>query len=218
MRNVLAYSYEQWHTRRPTQAAAKPISGFIPAVRSERPLDDRILMNGAISMYHEHDLLAEDASLLRTLGYRIYVVDASRFMTSGAFHSKIRLMLEVRRRYEETLEGFAAALRDLQPSYWGRTVIVFQHFDVFARQCRVLAKQVLDLIEAESRRGLVDGRRLIALLQSDSATLQFEPTSGVVVPWNERESPNPQTSPKSGVRVRRPVPVFVDESVHDQIA
>jgi hypothetical protein len=218
MRNVLAYSYEQWHSRRPSQSAAKPISGLIPAVRSERPLDDRILMNGALSMYHDHAVLSEDASLLRTLGYRVYVVNAAHFMTTGAFHSKIALMLDVRRRYEETLEGFAAALRDLQPSYWGRTVIVFQHFDVFARQCRLLAKQVLDLIEAESRRGLVDGRRLIALLHSDSPTLQFEPTSGVVVPWNERESPNPQTSPKSGIRVRKPTPVFVDESVRDQIA
>ena len=153
----------------------------------ERPLDERILLGASVSLYHDRNLLDEDASLLRGIGYRVYVLDASHWLTTGAFHTAIRLMLEIRGRYIENLDGFSDGLTRLELSDRGRAALVFLHFDVFARQCRHLAQQVLDVVATQSRSFLLDGRRLVALVQSDSATLEIEPVGASPVTWNDRE-------------------------------
>ncbi len=155
--------------------------------REDRPLDERMLMSGAVSLYHERDILDDDASGLKSLGYRVYVLDASHWLTTGSFHAGVRLMLNIRGRYIENLDGFSDGLTRLELSPMGRAALVFLHFDVFARQCRLLAQQVLDVIETQSRRMLVDGNRLLALVHSDSTTLEIEPVGAVPVTWNERE-------------------------------
>jgi hypothetical protein len=153
----------------------------------ERPLDERILLAASVSLYHERNLLDEDAAVLRSLGYRVYVLDASHWLTTGAFHTGIRLMLEFRGKYIENLDGFSDGLTRLELSDRGRAALVFLHFDVFARQCRHLAQQVLDVVATQSRSFLLDGRRLVALVQSDSPTLEIEPVGACPVTWNDRE-------------------------------
>lgn len=152
-----------------------------------RPLDERMLLSGSVALYHDRVVLDEDASHLRGLGYRVYVLDASHWLTTGAFHSGIRLMLEIRGKYTENLDGFSEGLTRIELSERGRAALVFLHFDVFARQCRMLAQQVLDVIATQSRNFLVDGRRVVALVQSDSPTLEIEPVGATPVLWNERE-------------------------------
>jgi hypothetical protein len=154
---------------------------------AERPFDERLLLAGAISLYHDRNFLDEDAAVLRTLGYRVYVLDASHWLTTGNFHAGVRLMLNIRGRYVENLDGFSDGLTRLELSPGGRAALIFLHFDVFARQCRILAQQVLDVIETQSRRFLVNGNRLIAFVQSDSPTLEIEPVGAVPVTWNSRE-------------------------------
>ena len=152
-----------------------------------RPLDERMLLSGSVALYHDRVVLDEDASNLRALGYRVYVLDASHWLTTGAFHSGIRLMLEIRGKYIENLDGFIDGLTRIELSDRGRAALVFLHFDVFARQCRMLAQQVLDVIATQSRNFLVDGHRVVALVQSDSPTLEIEPVGATPVTWNERE-------------------------------
>lgn len=191
---MLSYSYEQWHVR-----AAWKSRRPGPGVAS-RPVDERILLAGGISLYRDQALLDEDAALLRARHYRIIVVDAARFMTTGAFHSKIRLMLDDRGRYIENLDGFVEALRHLHARS-RRIAIVFHGFDVFARQCGTLARGVLRAIQEQSRANLIDQKRLIALLQSRAPTLAITPVGAKPVPWNDRE-PGSSDSPVSGVRVK----------------
>lgn len=159
----------------------------VPASALARPLDERILRAASVSLYHERSFLDEDAATLRALGYRVYVLDASHWLTTGAFHTGIRLMLDIRGKYIENLDGFSDGLTRLEMSDAGRAALVFLHFDVFARQCRILAQQVLDIVASQSRALLVDGRRLLALVQSDSPTLEIEPVGASPVTWNDRE-------------------------------
>ena len=154
---------------------------------AERPLDAQMLRSGAVSLYHDRDILDEDASRLRPRVYRSYGLDASHWLSTGNFHSGVRLMLDLRGRYVENLDGFSDGLRRLELSEEGRAALVFLHFDVFARQCRLLAQQVLDVIESQSRQFLVDGCRLLALVQSDSVTLEIDPVVAVLVTGNPRE-------------------------------
>lgn len=153
----------------------------------ERPLDERMLLTGPISLYHDRAILDDDAGALRTLGYRVYVLDAAHWRTTGAFHSGVRLMLDIRGKYIENLGGFSDGLDRLELSETGRAALVFLHFDVFARQCRLLAKQVLDIIATQSRAFMLDGRRLVSLVQTDSPTLEVEPVGALPVTFNERE-------------------------------
>jgi len=50
-----------------------------------------------------------------------------------------------------------------------------------------VAWHVLDIVEVNSRRFSLFGRRLIALVQSDDPSLSFDPVGARPVVWNPRE-------------------------------
>lgn len=217
---MFAYSYEQWHSARFRDVQARE---WLRATKRSReddgmavpPLDARILAQGPFRLYYARERLDEEAAVLRTLRYRIVVLDASRFTTTGAFHAKVRLMLGHQGLYEETLEGFAEALRVMPFSPFGRAALVFHHFDVFARQCGLLAEEVLDVILRQSRYDLVRGRRLLALLQSDSETLDIDPFAQVpdLLAEPSAESQRPASSRASGFRVREAAAVAPHDTI-----
>jgi hypothetical protein len=227
---MFAYSYEQWHSprfreiqAREWRIANRSTAGIRRAIdprdgdgagagvglETAQALDERILANGPMRLYHEPERLAEEAAVLRTLRYRMHVVDASRFTTTGAFHAKVRLLLEDRGLYQESLDGFADALLALPFSQFGRAAIVFQHFDVFARQCGKLATQVLDCVGLHASTELARGRRLLVLLQSDSPTFDLAMLESACA---ASESAVPASAaPRSGVHAR----VFDPSAVFD---
>ena len=208
---MLAYSYEQWHSRRYLEARERERQPSASGASGKtRPLDERLLLAGGLATYRDHDRLGEDAALLRTYGYRLYVIDGSRFLTSGAFHGKVRLMLDHVGRYDESLAGFAGALRELPLSSTGRAAIVFHHFDVFARQCRTLASEVLAAIESESRSHLRYKRRLVTLLSC--STLGFD---ALGTPSRLVHGPE-AAPPSSGVREAPFMWRRVDDTLQDE--
>ena len=64
---------------------------------------------------------------------------------------------------------------------------MFRRYDSFARSQPQLAQTILDSIETSSRRFLLTGRRLLALVQSDDPRIRFERVGAVPVTWNPRE-------------------------------
>ena len=181
-----------------------------PGILAAQPLDVRILANGPLRVYRDVEQLAEEAAVLRTLCYRMHVIDASRFTSTGTFHAKVRLMLEDRGVYDESLDGFADALLALPFSQFGRAAIVFQHFDVFARHCGKLASEVLDCIGfyASRERARPSGRRLIVLLQSDSPTFDLSMLEGACAASEIAPGSAP---PRSGVHARALSPSQEDD-------
>jgi hypothetical protein len=69
----------------------------------------------------------------------------------------------------------------------GGVVLELRHFDAFARAEPRFAHTILDSIESTSRRFLVTGRRLLALVQSDDPRIRFERVGAMPVNWNPRE-------------------------------
>lgn len=215
---MFAYSYEQWHSGRFRDVQAREWLRATKRAREEDgawvpPLDARILAQGPFRLYYARERLDEEAAVLRTLRYRMVILDASRFTTTGAFHAKARLMMGHHGVYEETLEGFAEALRMLPFSPFGRAALVFHHFDVFVRHCGALAEDVLDIILQQARYDLVRGRRLLALLQSDSETLDVDPFAVPAADVDDSildtstesaviETVRPPSSRRSGFRMR----------------
>jgi RNAse (barnase) inhibitor barstar len=150
-------------------------------------LDVRLLQNGAVTLYYKHAILTEDAAWFEQAGYTAYVLDAARWTTPADFHAEAKRVLGFPDYYGSNLAAWVDCLGDLNVPHDGGLVIQLRHYDVFARAQPQLAHTILDSIESASRKALISGRRLLALVQSDDPRIRFERVGALPVTWNPRE-------------------------------
>jgi len=167
-------------------APATPTAFRDDPVERER-LDWRLLESGAVTLYHRPTILSEDSAWLRANGYRLHVLEAIHWTSGRAFFEGLYPALGLPDHFAKNLAGWLDALAELDLPPSGCLALEFRHFDSFARADRQLAQAVLDAIESTSRRLLLTGRRLIALVQCDDARIRFERIGAVPVNWNPRE-------------------------------
>jgi RNAse (barnase) inhibitor barstar len=89
--------------------------------------------------------------------------------------------------YGRNLAAWIDCLSDLEVPQTGGVVLQFKHYDAFAQSHSQLAQTILDSIESTSRRFLLTGQRLLALVQSDDPRIRFERVGAMAVTWNPRE-------------------------------
>lgn len=150
-------------------------------------LDWRLLQNGAVTLYHRVSILAEDSAWLQREGYRVYVLDAAAWDSAARFHDDARRVLGFPDHYGCNLAAWIDHLGELKVPDKGGVALQFRHYDVFARAEPRMAHTILDSVESTSRRLLLTGRRMLALVQSDDARIRFERVGAVPVTWNPRE-------------------------------
>ena len=150
-------------------------------------LDVRLLQNGAIALYHKHSVLASDLAWLQQAGYRVHTLDAAPWKTSADFHREAKRVLGLPEYYGANLAAWIDCLGDLEVPVDGGIALELRHFDAFARVEPRFAHTILDSIESTSRRFLVTGQRLLALVQSDDPRIRFERVGAMPVTWNPRE-------------------------------
>lgn len=150
-------------------------------------LDVRLLQNGAIALYHKRARLDEDLAWLQRASYRVHTLEASAWRSPADFHADVRRVLEFPSHYPGNLAGWIDCLGDLEVPRHGGVVLVIRHYDTFARADEKFAQILLDSIESTSRRFLVSGRRLLALVQSDDPRIRFERVGAMPVTWNPHE-------------------------------
>jgi RNAse (barnase) inhibitor barstar len=159
--------------------------------RAERPplerLDIQLLQSSAVTLYHKHSLLAQDVSCLQQFGYRVYSLDAALWKAAADFHAEAKRVLVFPEYYSANLASWIDCLGEIDVPEEGGVVIQFKHFDAFARTDPEFAHTLLDSMESASRRFLLGGRRLLALVQSDDPRIRFERIGAVPVNWNPRE-------------------------------
>jgi len=159
--------------------------------RAERPplerLDVQLLQSSAVTLYHKHTLLAQDVSCLQQFGYRVYALDAALWKGAVDFHAEAKRVLVFPEYYSANLASWIDCLGEIDVPEEGGVVIQLKHFDAFARTDPQFAHTLLDSIESASRRFLLGGRRLLALVQSDDPRIRFERIGAVPVNWNPRE-------------------------------
>jgi len=159
--------------------------------RAERPplerLDVQLLQSSAVTLYHKHMLLAQDISCLQQFGYRVYTLDAALWKAPADFHADAKRELAMPEYYVPNLASWIDCLAELEIPETGGVVLQFRHFDAFARSDPHFAHTLLDSIESASRRFLLLGRWLLALVQSDDPRIRFERIGAVPVNWNPRE-------------------------------
>jgi len=150
-------------------------------------LDWRLLERGAIALYYKGSVLAQDITWLRQHGYTIHELDAAIWTNAASFHADVKRVLNFPAYYTANLASWVDSLAELEVPAQGGLVLVFRRYDVFARAEPKLAQTILDSIETTSRRFLLTGRRLLALVQSDDPRIRFERVGALPVTWNPRE-------------------------------
>ncbi|MDQ6831203.1 MAG: barstar family protein [Gemmatimonadota bacterium] len=162
---------------------------FFKKRKAEEPerLDWLLMQHGAVTLYHKGAVLNEDAAWFQRNGYVVHSLDASRWDSAPAFHGDVKRVLGFPPHYTNNLASWIDALAELDVPMEGGLVLVLKGFETFARAEHDLAQIILDSVESASRRFLLTGRRLVALVQSGDPRIRFERIGAVPVVWNPRE-------------------------------
>jgi RNAse (barnase) inhibitor barstar len=150
-------------------------------------LDWKLLERGAVALYHKPSILSQDLAWFRQQNYAIHELDALAWASPADFHADAQRVLGFPSYYAKNLASWIDCLAELPVPDESGMAIVFRRYDVFARSQPQLAQTVLDSVETSSRRFLLTGRRLLALVQSDDARIRFERVGALPVTWNPRE-------------------------------
>ncbi len=150
-------------------------------------LDTQILKSGPVSLYLNPAFLEEDISWFDENGYQIFRFDCLKWFTVETFHKAISNILKFPDYYGRNLDALNDCLGDNQAFNSDKILLVFDGFQKFAQEFMDTAFGILDIIADKSREYLVDGIRLILLIQSDDPKLHFEPVGASSVQWNRKE-------------------------------
>ena len=150
-------------------------------------LDWKLLERGAVALYHKSSVLSQDLAWFRQQSYVIHELDALQWASPAEFHADAQRVLRFPSYYAKNLASWIDCLAELPVPDESGMAIVFRRYDAFARSQPQLAQTILDSIETTSRRFLLTGRRLLALVQSDDPRIRFERVGAVPVTWNPRE-------------------------------
>jgi hypothetical protein len=161
-------------------------------------LDWRLLERGAIALYHKSAVLSQDVAWFRQQQYQIYELDATQWTTPADFHAAAQRVLGFPQTYAKNLAAWLDFLGELAVPDESGALLVFRRFDAFTRPQPEFAHTLLDSIESTSRRFLLTGRRLLALVQSDDPRIRYDRVGAMPVTWNPREWLDSDRGQKSG--------------------
>jgi RNAse (barnase) inhibitor barstar len=158
-------------------------------------LDWQILRDGGIALYWRNEYLAQDAQWLKEHDYHVYDFDCATWLSSEDMFADFGRVLQFPDWWGRNLNALNDCITDLPLEESRGAVLVLQHFDSYASQsaARELPKDdteavlLLDILADASRFYLVNGIRVIALVQTDDPKLQIRRLGGKSPRWNERE-------------------------------
>jgi RNAse (barnase) inhibitor barstar len=147
-------------------------------------LDRLLLQNGPVVLYFRPSTLAADVDWFRANSYDVKELDAGAWADVPAMHRDFAATLAFPDYYGHNLDALNDCIGDLEGP---RRLIVLRRFDAFAKDHRNVAQAVLDILAVNSRRFLLDGTRLLVLVQSDDPRIVFDPVGATPVHWNGKE-------------------------------
>jgi RNAse (barnase) inhibitor barstar len=150
-------------------------------------LDWKLLERSAIALYHKGSVLSQDVAWFRQNRYTVHELDGAGWTTPAHFHADVQRALSFPDYYGKNLASWVDSIAELDVPDDGGTLLVFRRYEAFVKADPRLAQTILDSIESASRRFLLTGRRLMALVQSDDPRIRFERVGAVPVTWNPRE-------------------------------
>ncbi len=143
----------------------------------------RLLRNGFVTLHRDPAALDATVGDLAGRGYRVHRLDAASWTSRADFHRDAAAVLGFPDHYGHNLDAFGDSLRDTVLRDAPGTVLVFAHYDAFARREPRAAQAILDVVADAGRTALVHGRRVLCLVQSDDPDLRFAPVGATPVEW-----------------------------------
>lgn len=150
-------------------------------------LDYSLLQNGCVTLYYRPEFLAEDVEQLKILDYRIDNFDCVAWQTQADMHTAIADTLEFPPYFGRNLDAMNDCLSDIDVPEVGGRALVFHRYDAFSAKLPEVAWNVLDIIAINSRLFLLEGRHLLALVQSNDPKIRFDGFGAQGADWNRRE-------------------------------
>ena len=148
--------------------------------------DIEILKDGPICKYYKNSILDEDASWFIDNRFDVYDMDVRNWNLKN-YHKHLQNNLNFPDYYGENLDAFSDCLEDMfNPRYKG-VILVFRNYDEFYNRMRKPEIGILDIIASESRIWLLNGQKLIGLIQSNEPHLDLPELGGKKPGWNSKE-------------------------------
>lgn len=152
-------------------------------------LDLDLLQDGAVTLYWRRQLFDRAVSWLQDHGYVVHVIDCADI---AEFRSQMTCVLRFEENYayepwNGNLDALNDAFRDLEFGSQTGIAFCFLRIDLLAAADHHMAQGTLNLIEWHARDSLLFGNRLLALAQTNDATIQFDAIGARSANWNREE-------------------------------
>jgi RNAse (barnase) inhibitor barstar len=144
------------------------------------------MLNGAIIMFWQQNILEKFIENVRSEGFDCYYLDCENWDEKTCL-KEIGDSLEFPNYYGKNLDAFNDCLSDIVPEDEG-SVLVFKNFDKFNARCKETAYQILNIIQINSWRLLVGSqKKLLVFLHSNDPKLHIQSVGALPVLWNNEE-------------------------------
>lgn len=148
--------------------------------------DLEILKDGPICKYYRNSILDTDVNWFWENKFDVYDINVNKWNKIN-YHEKLRSSLNFPDYYGGNLDAFKDCIGDIHNPRYSGVVIVFRQFDQFLNNAGKSAETILDIISVESRLWLLNGQKLIALIQSNNPNLELPKLGGASPNWNASE-------------------------------
>ncbi len=150
-------------------------------------LASRLLQNGCVVLYHNPFLMEAHSNQLFSDGWKFIDVYAPEDGGLDEFYDLVASQLEFPAYFGRNLDAFSDCLSEIEFPASGRLALGLIRFDRLVATDRRFAQHVLDIFAASERRWLMEGKRILFMIQSSDPDLHFVPTGAQPVMWNFEE-------------------------------
>jgi len=168
-------------------------------------LDWQILRDGGIQLYWRREYLIEESQWFAKHDYDLFEFACETWESQDSMFSDFARTLRLPDYFGRNFDALDECIADLPLTENRGGVIVLTRFDAYAAgagstpmgRVENEAQAVLDIIARASRFHLLNGNRLVALVQTDDPQLRFGAIGGASPRWNHREwlNANRQSNP-----------------------
>ena len=154
---------------------------------NEQLLETRLLQNGCVVLYHNPFLLETHSGLLVRQGWQFKEISVANTGTEDEFYDQVSLALDFPSYFGRNLDAFRDCVRDIAFPANGHLALGLTRFDLIAMHNNKFAHVVLDICAEAERSWLMEGKRVLFLVQSSDPDLTFPPIGATKADWNFEE-------------------------------
>ena len=150
-------------------------------------LEARLLQNGCVVLYYNPFVWEHDSTELVSSGWQFRHVYTGMTGSHDEFYDQIACALDLPSHFGRNMNALRDCLSDIPFPQSGRLAFGFDCFDAFARNDRDGAHAILDVFAGMERSFLLNGQRMLLLVQMNDPDVFFPKVGSFPVVWNPEE-------------------------------